>query len=79
MPRGNPQTNRNAYIGKLLSTKRLSFAVIAEMLGVTRNVVAGVAFRRAHPIATLIGNRNKTGTGWRMKTYYPEKTAQNTR
>lgn len=78
---------RNADILKLVDTKRLSYEVIAEMMGVTRCAVAGVVFRRRYPPSVRIdGNgktcgsgRTKMGHGWRPQSYFPEKTAANTR
>jgi hypothetical protein len=77
---------RNALICKLADEKRLSYSVIAEMIGVSRNVVAGVVFRHHHPIETRSAaaghpayDRNMMGTGWRPSSYYPEKTAINSR
>lgn len=73
-------TERNQRIGKLLDTKRFSYAVIGQMIGVTRKVVSGVAFRRKHKgkvrgISANGAGYNKTGTGWRPATYQPKKTA----
>lgn len=85
MPRGNPQTGRNTTIKLLLKSRRLSYSVIAEMTGTTRNAVAGVAFRLRHPRSMMIpspSNRNKPnkiGHGWQPHSYEPEKTALNTR
>ena len=71
---------RNAVICKLADEQRLSYAVIAEMIGVSRNAVAGVVFRHRHPFeARNHNNMNKTGTGWHPSSYYPEKTAWNSR
>jgi hypothetical protein len=74
---------RNRIIVGLLKNKRLSYAVIAEMCGVSRNIVAGVAFRLRHPRGTRIsspnGCKNKVGGGWKAQSYWPEKTAANTR
>jgi hypothetical protein len=75
---------RNREILKLVDTHRLSYEVIAEMMGVTRCTVAGVVFRRAHPPATRVvcpnGRwRTKAGKGWQPQSYYPEKTAANIR
>jgi hypothetical protein len=81
----NINLNRNKYIGKLLDGERLSYEVIAEMTGTTRNVVAGIAFRRRHPGHTRTsspgstGKPNKMGHGWQPPSYYPEKTSTNTR
>ena len=83
MPATEQNPIRNAMIATLLKDKRLSYAVIAEMLNTSRNVVAGVAFRLRHPLAARIssadGYKNMTGTGWRRASYWPEKTAANTR
>lgn len=77
---------RNATVCKLAEDQRLSYSVIAEMMGMTRNAVAGIVFRHRHPIETRVASngravydRNKIGTGYRYQTYYPEKTAVNTR
>jgi len=63
-------STRDEKIGKLLDTKKYSYAVIAEMVGTTRNAVGGVAFRRRHNVAAL---------GYQPRSYLPEKTALNTR
>jgi hypothetical protein len=73
----------------LLKTKRLSYSVIAEMMGTTRNVVAGIAFRKRHPCWTRVdspnarlnggGGRNKIGHGYMPRSYWPEKTTANSR
>lgn len=81
----NCNIERNIAIRMLLKNKRLSYQVIAEMVGTTRHVVAGVAFRERHPCATRVcspnagGHRNKIGTGYRAASYWPEKTAANSR
>jgi len=77
---------RNATICRLACEQRLSYSVIAEMMDVTRSTVAGVVFRNRHPVETRVAlegapeyNRNMMGTGWQPPSYYPEKTAANTR
>lgn len=77
---------RNAKILKLLEQRKLSYQVVADMVGVTRCVVAGVAFRSCHPRETLLvppgyppSTRVITGTGWQPPSYRPEKTVANTR
>lgn len=77
---------RDKQIGRLLDQKRLSYALIAQKFGVTRNVVAGIAFRRKHPITERIPpagypgwQRNMIGTGYQYRSYWPEKTVANTR
>lgn len=73
-------TKRNRDIGKLLDTKKLSYAVIAEMMGTTRCAVSGIAFRRRHPPKVCQrspnsrGGRNKIGHGYQPASYYPKKT-----
>ena len=64
--------------------KRWSYQLIADHFGVTRNVVAGILFRERHPHSERIrspGSRwgNMIGISYRPRSYYPEKTAQNTR
>lgn len=71
---------RNKRILALVAQRRLSYELIAYMVGCTRNVVAGVVFRAAHPhserCSSPHGNgRNKIGTGYRPKSYEPELTA----
>lgn len=75
---------RNELIVQLSKEQRLSYGVIAEMFGITRNAVAGVIFRHRYPHKIRIassdaGNRNKVGHGWRAASYQPEKTTVNTR
>jgi hypothetical protein len=71
---------RNRDICKLLDTKKVSYSIIAKMMDVSRSAVAGIAFRRRHPVATLKhspqrrGTGNKTGLGYQRASYYPAKT-----
>lgn len=58
-------SKRNRDICKLLDTKKVSYGVIAKMMGTTRNAVAGIAFRRRHPYIKR---------GYRPKSYQPKTT-----
>lgn len=56
---------------------KLSFALIAKKVGVTRNVVAGVVFRHRHPYSARIsspdGVHNKIGGGHHGHGVYAKK------
>lgn len=79
---GNEQ--RNADVLKLVAKKRLSYAVIGEMMGIPRSAVAGIVFRNRYSYDERVAcvgylERSKIGHGHRPRSYYPEKTASNTR
>ena len=61
---------RNKKILKALRSEQVSYAVIAADLGVTRMVVAGVAFRHRHP------PKNRSRLGYQAQSYKPLLTAQ---
>ena len=78
---------QRAEILAYVAERKLSYAVIAELCGCTRNAVAGVVFRDRHPSATLVASPksttgkshgNMTGKGWQPAGYRPEKTSWNT-
>lgn len=78
------ETERAKAISDLVRDQRLSYGVIAEMLGITRNAVAGVVFRLRHPPSVRLKSprgkgRNKVGHGYQPRSYIPEKTTLNTR
>lgn len=63
-PGRKPKAERNAKILALRGRK--SFGVIAEELGISRSVIAGVCWRADHPswrCRLRSGFRNKIGTG----------------
>lgn len=48
----------------MVSAKKLSFQLVADALGYTRNQVAGVMFRHRYPYKMRVGPfKNKIGTG----------------
>lgn len=74
-------TKRNQDICKLIDARQLSYELIAQKMETTRNVVAGVAFRRRHPYKARLHSpnshgRNKIGHGFKPASYQPKKTAQ---
>lgn len=61
-----------------------SYQLVADRFGVSRNVVAGILFRRRHSYKTLICSPNsnapnKIGAGWQPPKYQPRFNATNTR
>lgn len=70
-----PKTARNAQI--LALRGKLSTALIAERLGLTRNTVSGVCFRADYPLLMCrhhTGSPNKIGTGHRGPGNHARRT-----
>lgn len=73
---------QKARVLAYVAGRKLSYAVIADLCGTTRNAVGGLVFRDRHPRAArklCARGSNITGHGWQAAAYRPEKTATNTR
>lgn len=80
MPKGSPKTFRNEEIIAFVKANDWSYQLVGDHFGISRNVVAGLMFRDRHPRDKLVnspkGCRNKTGTGYQHRSYWPAYTAQ---
>lgn len=65
----------------LRDAKTMSYQVIAERRGLTRNQIAGAIWRHKNPPGTRSpnGKSNKCGRGYRGPSYIPKKTAWTSR
>lgn len=75
---------RKSQILAYVAERKLSYALIAELCGTTRNAVGGLVFRDRHPKATRVkslGARspNKMGHGHQPASYRPENRANSPR